>query len=729
MDTKWKKSKMVLSLLSFVCGVSLFIGCVVANPFRFLTDKGEWKVYLLPGTSYMDQAAFIKEVNWRFLNLIRIGAGEEMLERLEFESLWEAQKEAESSARGPQDVYYLEEVVEAGAQTEEDIAQDMAETVPAFQQSNETDAAAQYQQLFGTDKNLLYEVYRDGELLFENRGLLALDDYSLVLHFQKDGTTLISGGTEKNLIEKTNFSGAAGQWLVPGYENYPVTENYEDIEVYLWVRQKPQLFYSALGYEGHEMLHLSERFEYRRQFVRCWCAAASMGILCFWLAFVLRRYHAEASRQIGTFLGQTWFEVKLIGAGIWVWLRLFFWWDFESSNWMVLGYALGCVWILWLLLLDIKYCPKLWNCSLAGKIVQIWRASHMKLSIQKRLVRQSMLPLIFGGIAIFFLFTVMINNRIFSGNFMEVYAVLAILSLGGFVVTLIWNFWMLNGLAEDLGLLDRQLEMIEQGAVPYAYEMPLDGELAEMSERLSEIHLGLERAVQERMKSERMKVELVTNVSHEIKTPLTSIISYVDLLKKEENLPEDVKDYIEILALKSERLRAMVQDVFEVSKAVSGQLPVNMEKLDLAKLLRQTLADMQEKIDNAPVILRTDIPEAAVWISADGQRMYRVFQNLLENALAYSLEGSRIYVRLRMEKDTEGQNVTAVADIRNTSRQELDGMTDFTERFVRGDKSRTDGGSGLGLSIAKSFTEACGGKFEVEAIADLFVVTVRFSLE
>lgn len=167
----------------------------------------------------------------------------------------------------------------------------------------------------------------------------------------------------------------------------------------------------------------------------------------------------------------------------------------------------------------------------------------------------------------------------------------------------------------------------------------------------------------------------------------------------------------------------MVQDVFEVSKATSGQLPMQFERLDLAKLLRQTMADMQEQIDRAPVSVRVQIPEEAVEILADGQRLYRVFQNFLQNALLYSLEGSRVYVKL------EKEGSLAVASVRNTSKTELDGSRDFTERFVRGDESRTDGGSGLGLSIAKSFTEACKGTFRVETIADLFVVTVAFSLQ
>ena len=213
---------------------------------------------------------------------------------------------------------------------------------------------------------------------------------------------------------------------------------------------------------------------------------------------------------------------------------------------------------------------------------------------------------------------------------------------------------------------------------------------------------------------------LFRSVSHDIKTPLTSIISYAELLRQEKELPQHVKEYIQILGEKAERLRGIVQDVFEISKATSGQLPMQMEMLDMGKLLRQTLADMNDQISQSTLVIRTSIPEQPVSVTADGQRLYRVFQNLLQNALRYSLEGSRVYLSLTEE---DGR---AVARIKNTSGVELSDGKDFTERFVRGDASRTDGGSGLGLSIAKSFTEVCGGKLTVETDADLFTVTVSF---
>ena len=216
-----------------------------------------------------------------------------------------------------------------------------------------------------------------------------------------------------------------------------------------------------------------------------------------------------------------------------------------------------------------------------------------------------------------------------------------------------------------------------------------------------------------------MKLQLISDVSQDLTTALRSIISYVQLLQ-EEDLPSAAKGYVEILAKKAERLKTMVQDVFEVSKAATGNLTMQSEPLDLTKLVRQTMADMNEQIESSTLSFRVSLSEEAVLVYADGQKLYRVFQNLLENILRYSLEGTRVY--LRQETDLDNTEIT----LRNVSREELLDSVDLTERFVRGDDSRTDGGSGLGLSIAKSFTEACGGSFRVETDGDLFTAIVSF---
>ena len=241
--------------------------------------------------------------------------------------------------------------------------------------------------------------------------------------------------------------------------------------------------------------------------------------------------------------------------------------------------------------------------------------------------------------------------------------------------------------------------------------------------QLNMIRTGIQKAVEEGVKADRTKVELITNVSHDIKTPLTSIISYVELLKKEPDLPPHVVDYINTISRKADRLNHIVQDVFEVSKAATGNISLNLEDLDIGKLLQQTFGEMEETLRHSTLTWRVDIPDAPMLVHADGQRLYRVFQNLIRNCDQYALEGSRAYVSVA------AQNGVATVSIRNISRSEITMDAEhLTARFVRGDQNRTTEGSGLGLSIAKSFTEACGGKFHLHTDGDLFIVTVQFPL-
>ncbi len=239
--------------------------------------------------------------------------------------------------------------------------------------------------------------------------------------------------------------------------------------------------------------------------------------------------------------------------------------------------------------------------------------------------------------------------------------------------------------------------------------------------QLNMIRTGIQKAVDEGIRADRTKVELITNVSHDIKTPLTSIISYVELLKKEPDLPPHVMDYVNTISAKADRLSHIVQDVFDISKAATGNISLELEDLDIGKLLQQTFAEMGEVVESSSLTWRLNIPEAPVLVHADGQRLYRVFQNLIRNCIQYSLEGSRAYVTL------SAQEGIARVTVRNISKNEITmNGEDLTARFVRGDQNRTTEGSGLGLSIAKSFTEACGGKFSVHTEEDLFTVSVSF---
>ena len=245
--------------------------------------------------------------------------------------------------------------------------------------------------------------------------------------------------------------------------------------------------------------------------------------------------------------------------------------------------------------------------------------------------------------------------------------------------------------------------------------------LKEHGDDLNAVSVGMSRAVNERMKSERFKTELITNVSHDLKTPLTSIVSYVDLLKKEPTESEAAREYIEVLDRQSQKLKKLTTDLVDASKASSGALPVNLEKIDLGELLRQSAGEYTEKFAAAAITPVLNVPEAETYVTADGRLLWRVLDNLLGNAVKYAQSGTRLYLEL-----TPGETET-VLTLKNISREPLNiPAEELMERFVRGDGSRHTDGSGLGLSIANSLMELMGGKLTLTLDGDLFKAALVF---
>lgn len=249
----------------------------------------------------------------------------------------------------------------------------------------------------------------------------------------------------------------------------------------------------------------------------------------------------------------------------------------------------------------------------------------------------------------------------------------------------------------------------------------LVGELADHANDLNHIRDGLNAAVAERMKSERFRTELITNVSHDIKTPLTSIINYVDLLEKEEPENEKVREYVQVLSRQSGRLKKLIDDLIEASKASTGNLPVVKEPCELGVLLDQTAGEYGERLAAAGLELVLSRPEEPVTILADGRHMWRIFDNLMGNALKYAQPGTRVYLSLVRQAGK------AQVTFRNISRSQLNvSGEELMERFVRGDSTRSTEGSGLGLSIARSLTQLQGGQMDLTVDGDLFKVTLSF---
>ena len=280
---------------------------------------------------------------------------------------------------------------------------------------------------------------------------------------------------------------------------------------------------------------------------------------------------------------------------------------------------------------------------------------------------------------------------------------------------------------KEIMRIQEALEAISEGALDTTLNVnEFHGQQKKVAEAVNHIRQGLMSSVDESLKNEKLKADLITNVSHDIKTPLTSIVNYVDLLKRENLENENAKYYIHVLEEKSQRLKQLTEDLVETSKITSGNVKLNMQKLDLVELLYQTGGEFNERFESRNLTIVTKIPSEQIFIYADGRQLYRSIENLYTNAAKYALENTRVYVEL------EKADTKAVFTIKNVSKNELDivsnGNVDLTERFVRGERSRTTEGSGLGLSIAKNLTHLMGGKFEIKVDGDLFIATITYNI-
>ena len=623
------------------------------------------------------------------------------------------------------------------------------------------------------DQNVLYLIMQDGHIRYKNVEAdsakrfrdQSLEGYNFYLTYQDGKASIFKDGVELDVYGDGIYVSGKSPWFIPGYDNLKAGAWLDGVTVYMAVREEPVRYWfqdSGGGrYYYGRMYQVAQRAEETRTFYIRQLVLLGLGALwlCVWLAF--RREKKLADAKIASWTGHLWEEVWVLLALIplgWLfaadgWQELYWacreiWWGWEPVYLGQLAYgaasfllsslpgliALG--WVLYLAVNNRRYNPKEQRKSLLRSLFRglrnllcSLRMKDLERPVEKRLARTvtagtAALALILAALVLF-LAAMLPDIAWYGARGLAFILFLLVLALG--VLALLVSSARSLRLGRDLGRLNRQIESIRAGDLSTPLDLPEDADLRKTAEALNDIQAGMRTALAEQTRSERMKVELISNVSHDLKTPLTSILSYAELLRQED-LPPAAADYARVIDEKAQRLKAMVQDVFEVSKAAADQLPVSMERLDLGKLLRQTLADLDDPIQKSGLTFKTDLPAEPVMIDADGKRLYRVFQNLIDNALRYALEGSRVYLTLKTAERAAETAGLAQVSVRNTSRDELPEGVDFTARFVRGDESRTDGGSGLGLSIASSFTEACGGTFQVETVADLFTAVVTFPL-
>ena len=282
--------------------------------------------------------------------------------------------------------------------------------------------------------------------------------------------------------------------------------------------------------------------------------------------------------------------------------------------------------------------------------------------------------------------------------------------------------YLLLNMIRQMRTLSAAGQAMANGDLSYCVDTSnMKREFREHGENLNSIGRGMAIAVNERMKSERFKTELITNVSHDLKTPLTSIVTYIDLLQKEDIQDEKAKEYIDTIARQSKKLKKLTEDLIDASKASSGALNVNMERVNISELLRQSSAEYGERMEAVNITPVVNMPEEDIYVRADGRLLWRVVENLLQNICKHGMPGTRAYLEARTE------NGRAVVSFKNISQQQLNiPVEELLERFVQGDESRSRGGSGLGLSIAESLTELMKGKLKLSLDGDLFKVELWF---
>lgn len=294
------------------------------------------------------------------------------------------------------------------------------------------------------------------------------------------------------------------------------------------------------------------------------------------------------------------------------------------------------------------------------------------------------------------------------------YPILIALTFFMFPVTIGLAAWFAYKKIKSFQVIKEGVEKIKDGDIHHTIDVGEKGEFASLAHDINSIADGLKKAVDSELKSERLKTELITNVSHDIRTPLTSIITYVDLLKNEKD-PLKAEEYIEVLDQKSKRLKMLTDDLFEAAKASSGNIPVHFERIDIVSLITQGLGEVNEKIEELDLHVKIQHPNTKVYMKADGKLLWRSIENLLSNIFKYALKGSRVYI------DIEEFDHEILVTFKNISAYELNISADeLMERFTRGDESRSSQGSGLGLSIAQSLIEAQQGKLHIQIDGDLF---------
>ena len=669
MGTKSKKFRAFLVWMCFFLGASVFLGLAVlglGNADEIINHFGD--IMAVIRWDIKDTSKFKQEIANHFEHLMRVAKGTNDAEGLVYAF----------SDEGENLLYYAENLI-----TGKTLGNIEKETVLA----QETLGSLNGDTLNAWDKVILpqgydYYIYYNGsEITVQNRNR-TVNAYSY------------ENGYQNTLLRPYLYR----------------SSDFPEVRALLMVKKD-----LVENYSGLSSLYMIKQWAQRARRACFWVLGiVALDLIMLLIALVRRSDKREFDRTLARISGRLWFEVKLVFS---LFVLLFFFHTVSDHGFSIASGILNLcgLWWFYTMLVDLLTNRKQFfaNNSIT------WLVGHYRRYESKKPFQKALLWRIYALVAaevilVFFAF-------VFAAAGHRV-ALMAIPFVAAGLYLLYLYLRRFRRTVNDLGLVVERIEAMKNGKYEGSSSLSPDSDFYRAWENLTLIQSGIQNAVEEKVRSERMKMELITNVSHDLKTPLTSIISYTDLIGREEGLPDTVKDYVQILSQKSDRLKTLIQDLFELSRAASGDMVLAMERIDLVRLMEQTLADMSEQIEQSDLTFKVKVPSFPVYIMSDGRRLYRVFQNLISNALKYSMKSSRVYVNLISD------NNRVIVEIKNIAGYEMDfDSEEIMERFVRGDKARSTEGSGLGLAIARSFTHACGGRFDISIDGDLFKVTLSFN--
>lgn len=696
MDTKSKNSKPFLIWLCFFIGMNIVISAIMLGIMsldeindNFDVIRAVLKQDLESSQNFINLIADRFDFLARYINddADRYNASEEYLDRLENE--------------GENLIYYAinpkTEKILTNSKTDHGISEKGKPSLP---------------------KGYDYFLYFDGERFIAEQGGKTIDVYRKDSGYKKSTLWRYING---NPSSSTVNAGELALKHQAGLIDSPFADMPDIKGCKILLMVKKNIIENPYAYSS--LYNLKRSFETALVIIAAALIIFLAGVALLVFSIIKRNVKREFDKVLVRKSGAVWFEVKAVISLFIINIPLqvlMYGWYFNKELVHVL--ILICFWWFYLMFKDLYANRRSFfsNNSISA-LIKFYRSFESRKPFQK-----AMLLRIYALIAAEAVLVILV--AIFFYGFLAEGGIYLLPALVFFAMGVYLAYRYLKRYSNEIGDMGRVLDHIEaikKGDMETKLALDPGADLYTAAENLNKIQEGISKAVEEKIRSERMKVELITNVSHDLKTPLTSIISYADLLSKEEGLPDHVMDYIKILVQKSDRLKTLIQDIFELSKATSGDLKVEKERIDLGKLIRQTLADLDERISQSGLLFKIDIPDEPVYIISDGKKLYRVFLNLIGNALKYSLEGSRVYITLEVK---DGKKAMAV--IKNIANYEMDFKEEeVLERFVRGDKSRTTEGSGLGLAIARSFVQACGGSMNIKVDGDLFKVELGFNIE